>query len=117
MTEPDGPTVPAEDGVTARDDTTVDEVNVGSTDPQVTEQPEVTIRRLDERQEDTRKALAIGLSIATFLVGLIYLLVPLWAGADKWDRASSPFQVVFTAMVGLTGSAIGYYFSSRNPPS
>ncbi|MFD7011444.1 hypothetical protein [Rhodococcus jostii] len=111
MTEPDGPTVPAEDDVTARDDTTVDEVNVGSTDPQVTEQPEVTIRRLDERQEDTRKALAIGLSVATFLVGLIYLLVPLWAGADKWDRASSPFQVVFTAMVGLTGSAM------RNPPS
>ncbi|EID78269.1 MULTISPECIES: hypothetical protein [Rhodococcus] len=115
--EPERRIVRGEDTVTALDDAHVDEVNVGTTDPRVTEQPEVTIRRLDERQEDTRKALAIGLSVATFLVGLIYLLVPLWAGTDKWDRASSPFQVVFTAMVGLTGSAIGYYFSSRNPPS
>lgn len=81
----------------------------------MTDQPDLTIRPLDERQEDTRKALAIGLSAATLLIGLIYLLVPLWAGAEKWDRASSPFQVVFTAIVGLTGSAIGYYFSSRNP--
>ena len=117
MTEPGRRDAGAEDTTAARDDATVDEVNVGSSDPQVAAQPEVTIHRLDERQEDTRKALAIGLSVATFLVGLIYLLVPLWAGADKWDRASSPFQVVFTAMVGLTGSAIGYYFSSRNPPS
>ncbi|MFC9839847.1 hypothetical protein ACFVKB_39625 [Rhodococcus sp. NPDC127530] len=117
MTEPEGHIVQGEGTDTALDDAHVDEVNVGTADPQVTEQPEVTIRRLDERQEDTRKALAIGLSVATFLVGLIYLLVPLWAGADKWDRASSPFQVVFTAMVGLTGSAIGYYFSSRKPPS
>ena len=106
-----------EETATVLDGAHVDEVNVGSTDPQVTEQPEIIIRRLDDRQEDTRKALAIGLSVATFLVGLIYLLAPLWVGADKWDRASSPFQVVFTAMVGLTGSAIGYYFSSRNPPS
>jgi putative Mn2+ efflux pump MntP len=94
----------------------VETVNVGSDlgidESFVSKQPESFKRTVPERQEDTRKLLAIGFSIATFAVGVAYIFVPVWAHNDSWDRAGSAFQTVFTAMVGITGTAIGYYFST-----
>lgn len=80
-------------------------VHVSVDDPTVHKLPEVT-------RPDTRRHLAIGFSIATLIVGLAYLATPTWAGPDKWEQASGPFQTVFTAMVGITGTAVGYYFST-----
>lgn len=53
----------------------------------------------------------VALSAATLLVGVAYTLVPLWAAPDAWERASGPFQVVFAAMLALTGPAIGFFMA------
>ncbi|MGN5238064.1 hypothetical protein [Rhodococcus sp. SJ-3] len=56
--------------------------------------------------------LVVGLSVMTIVVGVAYVLVPIWAAPDVWERASGPFQTVFTAMLALTGPAIGMYMAS-----
>lgn len=61
--------------------------------------------------------LVVGLSIMTIVVGVAYVLVPIWAAPDVWERASGPFQMVFTAMIALTGPAIGMYMASTRRSS
>nr|WP_240918880.1 hypothetical protein [Rhodococcus sp. 14C212] len=78
-------------------------------------QSELTVS-IGHQQEKTRKLLAFGMAAATVLVGVAYFLVPLWAGTQKWERAEPAFQVVFTALVGFTGSAITFYFTTRDQP-
>jgi len=56
--------------------------------------------------------LVVALSAATILVGVAYTLVPLWVAPDVWVRASGPFQTVFTAMLALTGPAIGFLMAN-----
>lgn len=55
--------------------------------------------------------LVVALSAATVLVGVAYILVPLWAAPDAWERASGPFQVVFAGMLAITGPAIGFFMA------
>jgi hypothetical protein len=57
-------------------------------------------------------ALVAALFIMTMGVGVAYVLVPIWAAPDAWERASDPFQTVFTAMLALTGPAIGFFMAS-----
>ncbi|MEV1134533.1 hypothetical protein [Rhodococcus coprophilus] len=56
--------------------------------------------------------LVAALSAATVLVGVAYTFVPLWAAPEAWERASGPFQVVFAAMLALTGPAIGFFLAA-----
>ena len=56
--------------------------------------------------------LVVGLSAATILVGAAYTVVPIWAAPEAWERASGPFQTVFTAMLALTGPAVGLFMAS-----
>ncbi|WP_397519323.1 hypothetical protein [Rhodococcus pyridinivorans] len=57
-------------------------------------------------------ALVAALFTMTMVVGAAYVLVPIWAAPDAWERASDPFQTVFTALLALTGPAIGMFMAS-----
>lgn len=115
MTTEGGEEQPPLDGPEFED--IVDEVRIGTnveaavTDATTTTELKVSI---PEKQEDTRKRLAIGLTAAAVLFGIGYVLAPLYADKEAWEQAQEAFQVVFTAMIGLAGSAVGFYFSTRN---
>jgi len=68
---------------------------------------EVGARRRSDVRGRPGFDLVVGLSVMTIVVGVAYVLVPIWAAPDAWERASGPFQTVFTAMLALTGPAIG----------
>ncbi|MFD6882998.1 hypothetical protein [Rhodococcus sp. NPDC060084] len=72
---------------------------------------EANARRQSHFRDTPGFELVVALSAATVLVGVAYTLVPLWAAPDAWERASGPFQVVFAAMLALTGPAIGLFMA------
>lgn len=73
---------------------------------------ETNARRQSRFRDTTGFELVVALSAATVLVGVAYTLVPLWAAPDAWERANGPFQMVFAAMLSLTGPAIGMFMAS-----
>lgn len=72
---------------------------------------EANARRQSRIRDAPGFGLVVALSAATVLVGVAYTLVPIWAAADAWGRAINSFQVVFTAMLALTGPAIGLFMA------
>lgn len=83
-------------------------------DAKVVAQPDIEVTELDRHREGTRRWLAAGFSIGTLGLGLLYVFSSL--NADEWDwaQAGGALNTVFTAAVGLTGSVVGYYFSSKD---
>jgi cytochrome c-type biogenesis protein CcmH/NrfG len=73
--------------------------------------PDAGDRSYNRIRQATGFALVAALFTMTIVVGVAYILVPLWAAPDVWERASKPFQTVFTAMLALTGPAIGMFMA------
>lgn len=63
-------------------------------------------------REITRARIAGGLLLGFFLTILAYLAAATVAGASFQDL-SAFFDKLFTALVGLVGTALGFYFGSR----
>lgn len=66
---------------------------------------------LTKHREDTRRWLAVAIMAATVILAVLYGIAALWASEEAWTRAEGPTNAIFTAFVGLAGSAIGYYFA------
>lgn len=70
-------------------------------------EPRVT--NLEERREDARRALAIGLLIGLGVVIVGWVVVGLIA--DETDEeASMALRTAFTGLLGLSGTVVGFYF-------
>ncbi len=77
--------------------------------------PDYAKSEVARKREDIRAWLAGALTglfvaevIATFLVALL-------AGGQAWGQVQELFQDTFTALVGLVGSVVGFYFGSQRP--
>jgi len=66
---------------------------------------------LELRQEWTRSWLAL---ILVALLAAVVLLPLLFVYLDRWDPVKEWFQAALPAIVGLVGSAMGFYFGTRN---
>ncbi len=76
----------------------------------VAAQPEI---RVEQARESIRKWLAIGFALTTAVAAAGYGLASIFVPEDRWQQASGPLGTIFTALVGLTGGIVGFYFSSR----
>ncbi|TQC47005.1 hypothetical protein EEB14_22720 [Rhodococcus sp. WS4] len=104
----------ADDEGTATFGATVDEVRITEDIPvSVYETTTDAKVGMAVRQEGTREWLALTLTLTTIAFGVAYVWAPMFVDEFDWERARDSFQVVFTTMVGLAGTAIGYYFSER----
>jgi hypothetical protein len=64
---------------------------------------------LDEKREDTRRYLAIGLAILLAVVGIL-LIVLTATKALTLDEAKDLALTVYSPIVVLAGTALGFYF-------
>lgn len=78
------------------------------------EQPTVVAgRSLEDRQEDTRKWIAIAL-VATFAATSLSALLAVIAGWAQVNDIKSLLEVLLPPLVALTGSVLGFYFGTRD---
>src|SRR3954469_5977913 len=82
------------------------------TTPPPTRPPALDFASLDpvkRHREETRRWLAFGLAAYTGLLG-IGALVMVCISTVSWDHTKDFLAFVFTPFVGLTGTAIGFFF-------
>lgn len=91
----------------------LDSRTLGLNDSNVVTQPEIEVDPIELRREGIRRYLAIGFAAVTALAGLGYVLAAILISESKWQQASGALNTVFTALVGLTGGIVGFYFSSK----
>ena len=71
--------------------------------------PEGTI---EERREDTRKRIAYALLLILGLVCFAWAAVGVWGDAGDVAGAGDALDKIFAGVLGLTGTAVGFYFGS-----
>lgn len=88
-------------------------VDLGLNEPEVETAAEAGIRvdPMEKQREKTRRWLASGIFSAAVGVGIFYAIASMILDSEDWKQASGVFNTVFTALVGLAGTAVGYYFS------
>jgi hypothetical protein len=73
--------------------------------------PEEKPHKIAEKQEDTRGRIAVGL---TFILGFIlFSTLAVAAFTGRWEESIEFLKFVLPAVVGLLGSALGFYFGTR----
>ncbi len=77
---------------------------------------EVEGKELERRREDTRRWLAFAL-VATFAIVVLVALGAVVLGGTSVDDIKSILEVLIPPLVALTGSALGFYFGSRESSS
>lgn len=70
----------------------------------------VMLLTLGRRQELVRASLSLSLLM---LLGLVIVLAFLKVGTKAWPDAKEFLDVVVPALIGLLGTAMGFYFGSR----
>jgi hypothetical protein len=67
---------------------------------------------ISEKREDTRKLIAIWLLVGLVLVSFAWAAVGVWGDADAVANAGDALDKIFTGILGLTGTAVGFYFGA-----
>jgi hypothetical protein len=67
---------------------------------------------ISEKREDTRKLMAIGLLLGLALVAFAWAAVGVWGDQDAVTNAGDALDKIFTGILGLTGTAVGFYFGA-----
>lgn len=97
----------AHDGVTTELDLTAESADTTQFDP--------TTKTIAQQREDTRKVMAIALLVGLGLVVVGWTLTSLWADSGDVVVVTDTFRTVFTGMLGLTGTVVGFYFGGGGP--
>jgi hypothetical protein len=67
---------------------------------------------ISEKREDTRKLIAIWLLVGLALVSFAWAAVGFWGDQDASANAGNALDKIFTGILGLTGTAVGFYFGA-----
>jgi hypothetical protein len=67
---------------------------------------------ISEKREDTRKLIAIWLLVGLALVSLAWAAVGVFGDEDAVTNAGDALDKIFTGILGLTGTAVGFYFGA-----
>jgi hypothetical protein len=70
----------------------------------------VATTTIEERREDTRKLIAVALLFGLAAVSVAWLAVGVWGDSADIANAGSALDKIFTGILGLTGTAVGFYF-------
>lgn len=75
-----------------------------------------TVKTLEERREDTRRAVAILLLMGLGIIVTGWTAVGVWGDAEAVTAGGDALRTAFTGLLGLTGTVVGFYFggSSKN---
>lgn len=68
------------------------------------------IRTIAERQEDTRRAVAMSLLVGLGLIVVAWTAIGIWADASTASTASEALRTAFTGILGLAATVVGFYF-------
>jgi len=71
-----------------------------------------TEETISEKREDTRKLIAIWLLLGLVLVSFAWAAVGVWGDQDAVANAGEALDKIFTGLLGLTGTAVGFYFGA-----
>jgi hypothetical protein len=71
-----------------------------------------TEETISEKREDTRKLIAIWLLVGLVLVSFAWAAVGVWGDQDAVVNAGDALDKIFTGILGLTGTAVGFYFGA-----
>ncbi len=68
------------------------------------------VQTIEEKREDTRRAVAISLlaGLAAVIVG--WTAIGIWGDAGDVAAAGDVLNTAFTGLLGLTGTVVGFYF-------
>jgi len=80
-----------------------------ATAPAPTREPTITKYSIPEAREQTRATLAGGLAVLLGIVGLLLMILTA-AGSLTLGEAKDLAEVIFSPIVVLTGTALGFYF-------
>jgi hypothetical protein len=67
---------------------------------------------ISEKREDTRKLIAIWLLVGLAIVSFAWAAVGVWGDQDAVTNAGDALDKIFTGILGLTGTAVGFYFGA-----
>lgn len=81
-------------------------------DPDKAGPPELL--EMERRREDARLWLSLGLLSLLVGLALAYPICAAFVPAGRWPQVAPQLTGTFTAVVGLAGTAFGFYFSSRD---
>ena len=71
-------------------------------------------RTIEEQREDTRKRIAYSLLLILGLVCLAWGAVGVWGDTGDVAGAGDALDKIFAGVLGLTGTAVGFYFGSAS---
>ncbi len=79
----------------------------------VTDEGAVDTFNAGEVRESHRVKLSWAIILLLIGVVIVYMATALRASSDLWEQASWPLGNVLTAVIGLAGTTVGYYFGSN----
>lgn len=74
------------------------------------EKSDVTTKGIPEKQEDARKLISLALLVGLGLVSVGWTLVGILGDKGDIATAGAALDKIFTGILGLTGTAVGFYF-------
>jgi hypothetical protein len=69
-----------------------------------------TVKTLEEKREDTRRAVAISLLAGLAVVIFGWTLVAVFGDNGDIAAANDVLKTAFVGLLGLTGTVVGFYF-------
>lgn len=70
----------------------------------------ISTETIAQKREDTRKLMAMALLVALATVSIAWLAVGVWGDKGDVRNAGDALDKIFTGILGLTGTAVGFYF-------
>ncbi|MHB8290279.1 MAG: hypothetical protein ACYDEY_13815 [Acidimicrobiales bacterium] len=68
------------------------------------------LKTIEEKREDTRRAVAFVLLAALAAVVIGWTTVGLWGDGSARGAAEDALKTAFAGLLGLTGTVVGFYF-------
>jgi hypothetical protein len=72
----------------------------------------VRAETIQEKREDTRKLIAIWLLVGLAIISFAWAAVGVWGDQAAVANAGDALDKIFTGILGLTGTAVGFYFGA-----
>jgi hypothetical protein len=77
----------------------------------------VGAQTVEERREDTRKLITLCLLGGLGLVSVAWIAIGIWGSDSAVTEAGNSLDKIFTGILGLTGTAVGFYFGAASGTS